>query len=190
MALLHLENNVPVATFWVHREGAAFTALAIDATSYERARLDRSADQLCTVFTPIFADLRAIGRYGRAPMWGGLLDMVGATSMLAARIGNVSRPQTWQRVEILSSLIEERIRPIKPKRPHCTPIALTSGGHEPITVKGTCCLKYREHGLRVGLGTDSPAYCKTCPHIPDGVRQDRCLPGIEHDLERHRIAVS
>lgn len=191
MALLHLENRVPTgAQFWVHREDAAFTALAIDSTRYEQARLDHCAAQLCAIFTPIYQDLRATGRYGRGPMWGGLLDMVGATSMLAARVGDVSRPRTWQRVETLSCLIEERIRPVRPKRPRCTPIALPSGGREPITVKGTCCLKYREHGLRVGLGTDSTAYCKTCPHIPDGVRQDRCLPGIERDLERHRLAVS
>ncbi|WP_163508488.1 hypothetical protein [Fodinicola acaciae] len=193
MALLHLENCLPVATaerFFVHRDGASFDALAIDADAYEPARLPRVADQLCQVFTPIYQGLRRSGRYGLGPMWGGLLDMVGATSMLVARIGDVSRSDTWHQVETLNGLIEERIRPVRPKRPRCVPVALSAGQHEPFTVKGTCCLKYRETGLRVGQLTDTTAYCKTCPHIPDGVRQDRCRPGIVRDLERHHIAVS
>jgi hypothetical protein len=47
-----------------------------------------------------------------------------------------------------------------------------SGGEAVFTVKGTCCLRYREHGLRPSdHARDRTAFCHTCPFVDECERR-------------------
>lgn len=203
MAVLHLEQRVPVLspdTVFLRRQDGQFVQLAVQPTEMyalgddpdaghpathqvpDMARLiEPMGEQLYTALAPVLSAVRAEGRYGLTNLWGGVLDMIGATSLLSARIGRLPQDLVWRRAEQLCDLVGARTEQRRVRYP--TPFEVSySGGDALFTVKGTCCLQYREHGLRAGEDDDSgKAYCKTCPFLREDTRLRRCANTVERD---------
>jgi hypothetical protein len=203
MAVLHMENRVPVLTpdtVLLRRAAGQFVQMAVLPTEmyalptdpdiehprvhrvHDVSRLtERMADELYGALAPVLSTVRAEGRYGLSNLWGGVLDMIGATSLLSARIGRLPQEMVWQRAEQLCDLINERSEQRRVRYPRPFEVSY-SGGDALFTVKGTCCLQYREHGLRAGEQDDAgTAYCKTCPFLREDTRLRRCASTVERD---------
>lgn len=141
--------------------------------------LEQAAATIYSLLSPTMDALRSRGRYGLRGLWGGVQDMIGATSLLVARRADLPQWAVWRSVErLLDHLGEQvsaaRIRP----QPFTVP---WSGGEAMYTVKGTCCLRYREHGLRPADQSDrSDAFCHTCPFVDECGRRRH----YQQELER------
>ncbi len=207
MAMLHIDHRVPAlrpeSTHVLQRDGR-FHALALDACDIYALPGDPAtghpalhtvtghddldalvARQIHAVLAPVLHTIRAEGRYGLPRLWGAVLDMIGATSLLVARIGGLDQCQVWHRAKHLCALVQELAD--QPRACHPRPFAVNwSGGEALYTVKGTCCLQYREYGLRAGEGQDGDSYCKTCPFVTEGKRQSQCSNQLEHDMAHAR----
>lgn len=203
MATLHLEHRMPALPLdavHLRREHGSFVELAVlPDTLYTlpadpdsghpdtRGAQDFShllaiaAEQLMGALAPVLGTIRAEGRYGMRNLWGGVLDMIGATSLLSARIGRLPQQLVWRRVESLCDLVQAHSEQRAVRYPKPFEVS-APGGDMLFTVKGTCCLRYREHGLRAGEQADSAAYCKTCPFLREDTRQQRCASSVERDL--------
>ncbi|MGH3622478.1 MAG: hypothetical protein ACRDQ5_11910 [Sciscionella sp.] len=205
MATLHIEQRVPVLTpdsVFVRRARSQFVEFAVAPTEvYALARdpeighpalhtvpdvpqlLEQSAHSLYWTLAPVLNAVRAEGRYGLRHLWGGVLDMIGATSLLAARLGGLPQQLVWRRAEQLCELVYSRSE--QPKVRYPTPFAVNyAGGDALFTVKGTCCLQYREPGLRAGEQDEhGTAYCETCPFLREDTRLRRCASTAERDVK-------
>lgn len=205
MAMLHLYDTVPVITpagAYLHRSGYRFHDLSLvpaelvtlsehDHPAWRRVddwdELARhAADTLVTLFAPVLRTLRVEGRFGLGQLWGSVLDMIGATSLLVARLGKLDQQLVWSRAVRLCELVSDLIETPKVRRP--TPFAVPWRGADAMfTVKGTCCLQYREYGLRAGESDhEGKAYCKTCPFITDESRAQLCASQLERDHDLHQ----
>jgi hypothetical protein len=206
MAALHLENRVPVLSperVWLARSGSEIvgTRIATDETlvlpddpQVGDPRLVRatSTDELLTAesnslvatFAPLVTALRAEGRFGTEKLWGCVLDMVGATSMLVSRLAGLEQAETWRRAARLNELLAAGTEGGKVPRPSPFPVPAPRGD-ELFTTKGTCCLQFREYGARVD---DDPAsavaFCKTCPLVAADVRRRSCAQALAGDVPR------
>lgn len=204
MATLHLEHRVPMlaldSTFIrrAHRQFVEFAVVPTEVYALDGDReidhpalhpvpdiaqlIEHSARSLYWTLAPVLGAVRAEGRYGLPHLWGGVLDMIGATSLLAARLGGLPQQEVWRRAEQLCSLVYSYSEQRKVRYP--TPFAVNySGGDALFTVKGTCCLQYREHGLRAGEQDEQgTAYCKTCPFLAEDTRVRRCVRTVERDV--------
>ena len=193
MAILHVHRRVPefsAADVFVHRRDDGIfdrlalarvpvAALADDAAAGSPSvtvlggpaeLVARAADGIHDVFSPVLQAIRLDGRYGLAGLWGGVSDMIGATSLLVARQSGLPQPLVWARTE---QLLDELSGHSGHSRPRPTPFTVHySGGAAMFTVKGTCCLRYREHGLRAGQAPERcDAYCHTCPFADETLRR-------------------
>lgn len=207
MAMLHLDNRVPalrpVAVSVLERDGrfhglalqpAEVYALPDDPAGPHPAlrpvsgpdKLDQLASEsIHAALAPVLYTVRLEGRYGLPRLWGAVLDMVGATSLLVARIAGLDQQRAWDRAERLCALVRQLAE--QPNADQPRPFAVRwSGGEAVYTVKGTCCLQYREHGLRPREHTDSSAYCKTCPFLCEQQRQQQCRAQAERDMAYER----
>lgn len=207
MALLHTEHRVPVLrpehTYVRAPDGGRFDALALrpglltalpsdPAAGHPAVRavsdmddlVACAADTIDTALTPVLRTVRIEGRYGLPQLWGAVLDMIGATSLLTARIAGIDQQRAWAHAQRLCQLVQERVE--QERACHPRPFSVTwSGGEALYTVKGTCCLRYREHGLRAGDPTpddaEDTAYCKTCPFLRDDTRRLQCRDQMERE---------
>jgi hypothetical protein len=206
MAALHLESRVPLLSpenVWLARSGseivgtriASGTTLVLpDDPQADDARLTRvgDADELLTAesaslvssFAPLVTALRAEARFGTEKLWGCVLDMVGATSMLVARLAGLDQAATWRRAARLNELLAAATEGGKVARP--SPFAVPAPrGDELFTTKGTCCLQFREYGARVRDDESSAvAFCKTCPLVAPDVRRRNCAQALAGDVPR------
>jgi hypothetical protein len=172
MATLHIERQFPDSTpadVYVERLGGGFGRLALRATPLLPGQPELAAERLYGLFLPVLRAIRVDGKYGMRGLWGGVLDMIGAASLLVARTAGLPQRDVWATTERLLDGIATRA--------HCKgrpqPFSVCySGGEAMFTVKSTCCLRYREHGLRAGEQPDNnEAYCHTCPFADDELRR-------------------
>lgn len=212
MALLFVEHRVPDldgdTTLVQAVDGGRFerlvvlpgtvTALPADPTA-GRAEvrtvagqgelLEVAADLVEGTLSPALRTIRGEGRYGMSQLWGAVLDMIGATSLLTARIGGLDQQQVWSEAQRLCGMVQARAEQPTASNPRPFPVTF-SGGEALYTVKGTCCLRYREHGLRAGEapadGSTDTAYCKTCPFLRDDARLTRCSEQMERETKTRR----
>ncbi len=186
MATLHLEHRVPdltAADVFVQRRHVGRLALRpvlllglpgdpeIGRPELRTAELvGAAAERIHAVFSPVLQGIRAEGRYGLRGLWGGVLDMIGAASLVVARGAGLPQAQVWSTTERLLDEVARRTS-LPTRRPQPFSVRY-SGGEAMFTVKGTCCLRYREHGLRAGECADNEtAYCHTCPFADEGLRR-------------------
>lgn len=187
MVALHGERRFPVLTgadVFVRRlADGRFDELALAETPVCAVRPDPgevavparelitvAADGFFGVLGPVLEALRSSGRYGLKGLWGGTQDMLGATSLLVARRSDLPQWIVWRDVEALLDTLSERVSHAKARpQPFSVPC---SRGEALFTVKGTCCLRYREYGLRPSdHARDASAFCHTCPFVDEGTRR-------------------
>jgi hypothetical protein len=206
MAALHLESRVPMLApekVWLARSGPEIVGTRIapektlvlpqdpevdDPRLMPAGGLDellvRESASLATTFAPLVTALRGQGRFGTEKLWGCVLDMVGATSMLVARLAGLDQPEIWRRAARLNELLAAATEGGKVPRPTPFPVPAPRGD-ELFTTKGTCCLQFREYGARI---RDDPsnavAFCKTCPLLAPDTRQRNCAQAIAGDVPR------
>lgn len=145
--------------------------------------VERAAEILHRVLSPVLHTIRLEGRYGLPLLWGAVLDMIGATSLLVARISRLDQQLVWQQAKQLCALVQERAD--QPLACHPQPFPVEwSGGAALYTVKGTCCLQYREHGPCKGDRESGSVYCKTCPFLREEARKSECSRQLERDMIR------
>jgi hypothetical protein len=212
MAMLFVERRVPEASpemFFVEAPtGGRFERLAVlpgtvtaldtdaaadhpatRAVSDPEALLEAAAEVVDRALSPVLRAIRVEGRYGLAQSWGAVLDMIGATSLLTARLAGLDQRVVWGQAQRLCAMVRQRVEQPKASAPRPFFVEF-SGGEALYTVKGTCCLRYREHGLRAGealsVGAVEAAFCKTCPFLRDDTRRTRCSTQMEHEATRGR----
>ncbi|HVX46047.1 MAG TPA: hypothetical protein VHC49_19310 [Mycobacteriales bacterium] len=187
MVALHAERRFPALTgadVFVHRQSdGRFDELALAETSVWAVRPEPgevpvgaaeliaiAADCIFGVLGPVLEALRSSGRYGLKGLWGGTQDMLGATSLLVARRADLPQWIVWRDVEALLDQLSERVSHAKVRpQPFSVPC---SRGEAVFTVKGTCCLRYREQGLRPSdHARAASAFCHTCPFVDEGTRR-------------------
>lgn len=185
MAMLHIERQFPDITpadAYVQRIDGGFGRLALRPIPLLRGQPEVVAERLYGLFLPVLQAIRADGKYGMRGLWGGLLDMIGAASLLVARTAGLPQHDVWAVTERVLDAIAGRAQ--CPGRPQPFTVCY-SGGEALFTVKSTCCLRYREHGLRAGEQADSnEAYCHTCPFADDGLRRRHYAEQMERKLAR------
>jgi hypothetical protein len=206
MAALHLESRVPAvtpATVWLARDGSEIVGTRIapeetlvlpDDPQADDPRLTPVSDRdellsaesavLVSIFAPVVAALRAEARFGTEKLWGCVLDMVGATSMLVARLAGLGQAEIWRRAARLNDLLAAATEGGKVPKPSPFPVPAPRGD-ELFTTKGTCCLQFREYGVRVRDDPSSAvAFCKTCPLVTPEVRRHNCAQALAGDVPR------
>lgn len=118
--------------------------------------VERSAAELVVALDPVFRAVRSVANFGMTGMWGAVVDEVSATAVLAADVVGLAPA-----VEVADSLVAALRR-------HTSHIRLLpviemvewNGGVTPVSIKGTCCMRYKtyDHPDRAGEG-----FCETCP---------------------------
>jgi hypothetical protein len=172
MATLHLERQFPDLTsadVYVERLPGGFGRLALRPTALLPGQPEVAAERLYGLFLPVLRAIRVDGKYGLRGLWGGVLDMIGAASLLVARTVGLPQQEVWATTErVLDAIAKHAHCKVRPQ-----PFTVCySGGEALFTVKSTCCLRYREHGLRAGEQSDNnDAYCHTCPFADDDLRR-------------------
>jgi hypothetical protein len=205
MAMLHLYESAPVVTpttAFARRRAGRFRDLCLIPAEMLTTRdgdhpalrpvadaedlLRHTADTIVTLLAPSLRALRVEGRFGLNQLWGSVLDMIGATSLLVGRLADLDQTKVWRHAERLCALVQERVDNPRVKYP--TPFSVPWHGRDAMfIVKGTCCLQYREYGLRAGEPDDEgKAYCKTCPFLGEQDRIDGCASQLERDLRVRR----
>jgi hypothetical protein len=177
LATLHLEHRVPDITaadvFVQRRPDGHFGRLGLRPVPLLAGRAElvsALAERIHGVFSPVLHWIRFEGRYGLRGLWGGVLDMIGAASLVVARQTGLPQGQVWSTTEQLLDDVARRAS-LRTSRPRPFSVRY-SGGEAMFTVKGTCCLRYREYGLRAGQCADNEsAYCHTCPFADEGLRR-------------------
>lgn len=210
MAMLHVQRRVPALppeySYVRAPDGGRFEQLALlgqtlatlpddPCRDHPAVRTVPGTDELLTeaataidaALTPVLRTIRVQGRYGLPQQWGAVFDMIGATSLLSARMAGLDQQRTWRHAQRLCALVRERVEASRACLPRPFPVAW-SGGDALYTVKGTCCLRYREHGIRAGEpapdDAGGTAYCKTCPFLCDETRRTECREQMERESTR------
>jgi len=185
LAMLYLEHAFPdltAADVYVERGRAgSFGRLALRPTPILSGKDDLigpAADRIYDLFSPTLQAIRVDGRYGLRNLWGGVLDMIGAASLLIARTAGLPQQRVWS---VTERLLDELARRAECAGGRPQPFTVRySGGEALFTVKGTCCLRYREHGLRAGeQPANDEAYCHTCPFADDDLRRRHYADQLE-----------
>ncbi len=135
------------------------------------ALADLVADNLFVLLDPFMIAIRANASYGRRGLWGSVADMIGGGSLQLARHTGMDQWTAWaeawdliERLAIRGASVNNRPRPL--------PIQW-SGGETLFTVKGTCCLRYKDRGC------SNATYCSSCPLTEDEPRALRYLQKVQ-----------
>lgn len=144
----------------------------------EHALASRVARRLHAVMAPVIEAVRRHAPYGERPMWSSVADRLAGPAVLAANLGGSHAHHGWQQTQSIIDHLASLGASIH-RRPRLLEVPW-SGGSAVSTVKGTCCLKYLECGLRPRDAAERPHdYCGGCPYVSDDVRVAKRRAALE-----------
>ncbi len=141
----------------------------VSVASGEYELTNRVAARLYNVMAPIVDIVARNARYSSRTMWSSVADRLAGPAVLASNVSDTDHRRSWERTMAVVDGLADQGAPVR-RRPRLLEVPW-SGGTGVSSVKGTCCLKYVEQGIKPTSARDRPAdFCGGCPYVADDVR--------------------